>query len=152
MSHFKYCESCGNQIQAGAAQCPHCGKQFECSSFSETKFCQHCGEKIDKDCVVCPKCGKQVSQLKSEQPSVVITNTNTNTNANTNLNIGRRGKQVNKWLAFCFCLFLGWLGVHRFYEGKIGSGILYLFTFGLCGIGILVDLIIILTKPNPYYV
>ncbi|MDO4519167.1 MAG: TM2 domain-containing protein [Eubacteriales bacterium] len=44
-------------------------------------------------------------------------------------------------VAFCLCFFLGWLGVHRFYAGKIGTGILYIFTIGLFGIGWLVDLI-----------
>ena len=37
-------------------------------------------------------------------------------------------------------------------EGKIGMGILYIFTLGLAGIGVLVDLIVLLFKPNPYYV
>lgn len=115
----------------------------------ETKFCKHCGEQIDKDCVICPKCGKQVEELKSAaQPNVVINNTNTN----TNINGGKGGKEKNKWVAFLLCLFLGGLGVHRFYEGKIGTGILWLITAGCFGIGWLVDLIIILTKPNPYFV
>ena len=49
------------------------------------------------------------------------------------------------WLVdMLLCLFLGYLGVHRFNEGKIISGILYLLTGGLCGIGALVDFIIIL--------
>lgn len=37
--------------------------------------------------------------------------------------VRRGGRQVNKWLAFLFCFFYGWLGLHRFYEGKIGEGI-----------------------------
>ena len=50
------------------------------------------------------------------------------------------------------CLFLGGVGAHKFYEGKVGMGILYILTIGLFGIGVVVDLIAILFKPNPYYV
>lgn len=115
-----------------------------------TKFCKHCGEVIDVDCVVCPKCGKQVEELKAAQPQVVVNNTNANVNANVNAGVGLRPK--NKWTAFLLCFFLGGLGAHKFYEGKTGMGILYIFTVGLCGIGWLIDLITILFKPNPYYV
>ena len=47
--------------------------------------------------------------------------------------------------ALLFCLFLGWLGAHRFYVGKIGTGILIIVTIGgFCGIWPLVDLILII--------
>ena len=116
------------------------------------KYCKHCGEIIDKDCVICPKCGKQVEELKSAQPQVVVNNTNTNANVNANMNAGVGLRPKNKWTAFLLCFFLGGLGAHKFYEGKTGMGILYIFTVGLCGIGWLIDLITILFKPNPYYV
>lgn len=50
----------------------------------------------------------------------------------------------SKWLDFFLALFLGIFGIHKFYEGKIAMGILYLFTFGLFYIGWIYDLIHIL--------
>jgi len=58
----------------------------------------------------------------------------------------------NKWISFLLCILLGYIGAHKFYEGKILFGLIYLFTFGIFGIGVLVDAIILLLKSNPYYV
>jgi restriction system protein len=121
----------------------------------KTKFCKHCGAKIPEDAVLCTACGRQVEELKSAaQPSIVINNENTNVNANMNANVvgGRFGRPKNKWVALLLCFFLGYLGAHKFYEGRIGLGVLYIFTCGLFGIGLLVDFIALLLKRNPYYV
>lgn len=56
----------------------------------------------------------------------------------------------NKWIALALCILLGYLGLHRFYEGKICTGILWLCTGGLCGIGVIVDAILIVLKPTRY--
>lgn len=126
-------------------------------STQNLKFCKHCGQKIPEAAVICPACGCQVEELKSSaqnQAPIVInnTNTNTNTNVNKNINAGYGGRPKNKWVALLLCIFLGYIGAHKFYEGKTGMGLLYLFTVGLCGIGWIIDIIALIFKPNPYYV
>lgn len=74
---------------------------------------------------------------------IVVNVQNTNENRNYN-GRGREYSDKSKWVAFFLCFFLGCFGFHRFYVGKVGTGILYLCTVGLFGIGAIVDCILIL--------
>lgn len=91
-------------------------------------------------------------QPQQAAPTIIIQNSQNVGGGGGMNNLPPNVKKIDKVTALLLCFFLGALGVHRFYEGKIGTGILYLCTLGLGGIGVLVDFIIILTKPNPYYV
>lgn len=46
--------------------------------------------------------------------------------------------------AALFCFFLGFLGVHRFYVGKIGTGVLMILTLGGLGIWLIIDFVMII--------
>lgn len=130
--------------------------QTAANTAQKSKFCKHCGAAIPMSAVICTHCGCQVEELKQAQsavqPSIVISNTNTSTNANVNPNMMYGKTPRNKWVAFFLCLFLGLVGAHKFYEGKAGMGVLYIFTVGLFGIGWFADCIVLLCKPNPYWV
>lgn len=94
-------------------------------------FCQKCGKEISNSAVVCPFCGCATE----------------NANANQNNSVVSNGNYSDKdWLVtLLLCLFLGGIGVHRFYVGKTGTGILWLLTLGCFGIGTIIDFIMILT-------
>lgn len=54
----------------------------------------------------------------------------------------------NHALRIIVILFLGAFGVHKFLDGKPWLGVLYIFTYGLFGVGILIDLIVEIKKIN----
>jgi len=86
-----------------------------------TKYCQTCANVIDVMAVVCPNCGV----LQPLPPGVAESE-----------------KRILP--AFLLCFFLGVFGAHRFYVGKIGTGILQLVTLGGLGIWALIDMIMII--------
>ena len=150
-----FCVKCGTEYEGKF--CPNCGEPAP-----KKRFCPKCGAEIsDPKQTTCDKCGAYIPPVEEEskpkkdepaaQPTIVIHNDNTNVNNNVNtINAALMAKAKNKWVAFFLCLCLGFVGAHKFYEGKIGMGILYLCTFGLFGFGWIIDCIALLLKPNPY--
>ncbi len=49
----------------------------------------------------------------------------------------------SRMVALLLCVFLGWLGAHRFYVKKTGTGILMLLTFGGLTFWVIADIILI---------
>jgi len=86
------------------------------------KYCSECGSIINKKAEICPKCGVRQTNFISDEIK----------------------EQRNNWLTcLLLCWFLGIFGVHRFYTGHIGIGVIQLLTLGGCGIWSLIDFIII---------
>ncbi len=58
----------------------------------------------------------------------------------TSQNMMRHQVTKSKLIALLLCIFLGYIGIHRFYAGKIGTGVFYFFTGDLFGIGWIIDI------------
>ena len=82
---------------------------MQSATVASTKFCFACGNQIDTRAEICPKCG--VRQPLSAATSPFGANTPS-------------GK--NRLAAALFAIFLGGLGIHKFYLGRVGWGVLYL--------------------------
>lgn len=145
------------QVQAQAPAQTSVQAQYQQVRQYETIYCSTCGQQIAKVALACPFCGAPVHQNQPQQPQqIIINNSNENANVNTvrggGYYAGPTGQPKNKWIALLLLIFLGGFGAHKFYEGKILMGIVYIFTVGFFGIGWIVDFFALLFKPNPYYV
>ena len=113
-------------------------------------YCQYCGKRVNDDASFCPSCGAALNSnaggtvYQTRQQPITVNIVSSNANTNNNTAGGSFYPYKSRWAAFFLCLFLGGIGAHRFYVGKVGTGILWLLTIGLLGIGWLIDLIVIL--------
>ena len=87
----------------------------------------------------------------ADAPAINITDSNEGSNSNFNFDNSvdgfglPAGKSRTVAVILCIIGFFGLGGLHRFYVGKVGSGMVHLFSCGICGLGTIVDLISILS-------
>lgn len=93
-----------------------------------TVYCQKCGTPMGRQDRFCSRCGTDHSAAQQAASAAAIGP------------VSDRKRLV----ALLLCVLLGVFGAHRFYVGKIGTGVLWLFTFGLFTLGWLFDLILII--------
>lgn len=119
-----YCGHCGNEVVPTAVACLKCGAV---PSTGRT-YCQRCGHgRTSAEAVFCVSCGASFGY-----PAAAVAAA------------GRKDWLTT--LLLCMAIFLGAGGLHRFYSGHIGIGVVQLLTFGGCGLWALYDLVMILTE------
>ena len=112
-------------------KCPVCGAPLE------GEVCTYCGHRL--------KTSTNNSTVQSQNANNIsfvtnVVNNNSQNISNQVINVSKK----NKITALILCVLFGLFGVHRFYVGKIGTGLLYLCTGGLFLIGYIVDIILII--------
>lgn len=122
MSDQKFCFSCATVLHNSAVSCPHCGANqpfqeklsnrtdldISNQQLKNSVFCRGCASLIHESAISCPKCGAiQATAYKARNTS--------------------GGK--DRLTAAVLAMVLGGLGIHRFYLGDFGLGILYLLFF-----------------------
>jgi len=96
-------------------------------AYSTLIYCVRCGAVMSKGDAFCHECGWD-ARAPLPAPRIV-----------------RNPSERNRLAALLLCVLIGWLGAHRFYVGKIGTGVLWLVSFGFLGVGVIYDLVLIAT-------
>ncbi len=92
-----------------------------------TVYCVRCGNTMEGGDRYCHGCGWEADRALPCPAEPTIPNLS----------------EHSRLTAFLLCIVLGWVGAHRFYVGKIGTGILWLCTFGVFTVGIIYDAVLI---------
>lgn len=121
---MKHCINCGEEIADERGVCPECGVEQSTSLVTGyedrneyEKYCVNCGALIHKQAVECPDCGFAQSPRHG----------------------GTKTYDTDQVAAGILAILLGSFGAHKFYQGNMGNGILYLCLFwttipGLLGV------------------
>lgn len=120
-------------------KCPYCGANMA----PNTQKCDYCGMYNDNWV-------NDVSPAEEERPQHVVYHIHHHYNEydeeapRRSVRHSANSSQKNKWFALVLCMLFGVFGIHRFYVGKFGTGLIYLLTGGLTGLGTIIDFFLIL--------
>lgn len=117
------CQYCGT-VSDNCAFCPSCGAQLAYATGSNQQA--PAGQTAQQAYTAPPVYQQPVYQQVVAQPVPVV-----------------YVSQKSRLAALLLAFFLGVFGIHRFYAGKVGTGIFWLLTWGCFGIGYIVDIIVI---------
>lgn len=106
---------------------------MENNNIPNTKACPRCGQEMPLDAQFCPKCGFSFNQQYGpQQPPYAPP-------------FDPMKSNKDFLTTLLLAIFLGYLGIHRFYTNNTGIGVLQLITLGGCGVWTIIDIIILVT-------
>lgn len=112
--------------------CPYCGEAIS----AVAKKCKHCGEILDPAM-------REIENLKRAQANGPVIVNNNNSNGNGGYAAPLPFAQKSRLTYILLAIFFGWLGVHDFYAGRTGMGILCLLTLGGWYVIVLLEIIFV---------
>jgi TM2 domain-containing membrane protein YozV/NMD protein affecting ribosome stability and mRNA decay len=138
----KFCPKCGNNLQTTADNkmagpfCRNCGKPL----VGKPEICMNCGARPQAGRLFCPVCGSATNPQ-----AVICLKCGSGLTAENAVIPGQKSKLAAGLLG----IFLGSLGIHRFYLGYVGIGIVQIvvsiITLGIGGLWGFIEGILILT-------
>ncbi len=144
----KFCKSCGRENDTDARFCAECGGEAFVASIAEfireSKKQQEATRKeADAKVAAAQKEAErqEAAARKAEEEAKRAAQSASSYTPKKSSSYNIHTSDRSAWGTLFLCAIFGIFGAHRFYTGKKKSGFLYLFTFGLLGVGILWDLI-----------
>ena len=117
-----FCRNCGKELTGTPEICVGCGARPLVGS----SFCQACGAETNALAEICIKCGVRLGKAEA-------------------VDISSKSRLATTLLCILPAWIVGIAGIHRFYLGKIGTGIAMLLTLGGLGIWTLIDFIYVVS-------
>jgi len=117
-----FCRNCGKELIGTPEICVGCGARPLVGS----SFCQACGAETNALAEICIKCGARLGKAEA-------------------VDISSKSRLATTLLCILPAWIVGIAGIHRFYLGKIGTGIAMLLTLGGLGIWTLIDFIYVVS-------